>query len=92
MTFDVCTRQQAGRHLKQAAKRMSVTPHSESDPLNLRYSYLNASIGSKFAARIAGIIPLTRPVTIRIPVATTTDMGEISNRISASSACSAISL
>ena len=56
------------------------------------HSYLSASIGSRFAARIAGIIPLTSPVIIRIAVATTTEVGEISSWISAFSACFASSL
>ena len=41
------------------------------------HSYRSASIGSRLAARIAGIIPLTRPVTTRIAVATSTEFGEI---------------
>ena len=45
--------------------------------LSLFYSYLSASIGSRFAARMAGIMPLTSPVTARIPVATITEVGEI---------------
>ena len=48
-------------------------------PYSLFYSYLSASIGSRFAARIAGIMPLMRPVTTRMIVATITDDGEISS-------------
>lgn len=56
------------------------------------YSYRSASIGSSFAARIAGTMPLTTPTTARIPVATSKIIGETINRISAASACFAIAL
>ena len=55
-------------------------------PCSLFYSYLSASIGSRLAARMAGIMPLTKPVMARIPVATITEIGEMISRISALSA------
>ena len=57
-----------------------VTRGSSIDPLPIpsrRYSYRNASIGSRLAAFIAGIIPLTVPTITRITVATTTLFGEM---------------
>jgi hypothetical protein len=56
------------------------------------YSYRSASIGSRFAARMAGIMPLITPTTARITIATIRTMGETTSRISPASACEASAL
>ena len=56
------------------------------------YSYLNASMGSRFAARIAGSIPLINPTTSKIPVETARFTGEMISRMSPASACEARAL
>src|SRR5271156_121634 len=43
------------------------------------YSYRRASTGTKLAARNAGNMPLTRPTTPKIIVATMTVLGEINS-------------
>ncbi len=56
------------------------------------YSYRSASIGSSREALIAGSIPLIRPTSPRMMVATTTMVGSMINRMSAASAFLAMAL
>src|ERR1700722_1724618 len=56
------------------------------------YSYRNASIGSRFAARIAGTIPLITPTTAKIEVDTIRIIGETISRMSPASAWLAMAL
>jgi len=49
-------------------------------------------MGSRLAARMAGIMPLTRPVMTRMIVATMTEAGEMMSWISPFSACLARAL
>jgi hypothetical protein len=56
------------------------------------YSYRRASIGSRREALMAGSIPLIRPTSPRMMVATTTMVGSMINRMSAASAFLAMAL
>ena len=49
-------------------------------------------MGSRLAARMAGIMPLTSPVMTRITVATITEVGEMRSWMSASVAFLAMAL
>ena len=59
---------------------------------DLLYSYRSASIGSSREALMAGNMPLTKPTSPRMIVATTTIVGSMIRRMSAASAFFAMAL
>src|SRR5580693_4594205 len=70
-------------HARISRRRRQRENRIRHNDLRIRtYSYRSASIGSRFAARIAGTIPLITPTKTRITVDTSRIIGETISRMS----------